>query len=95
MWVQVPPYPQLKYINNMIRKKFTHDCNKCNYLGSDDQHDYYYCSYNKPIPTVIARFGNINSEYCSGLKIAQILEQDGVNDPLVIALKLARSHGFI
>ena len=79
----------------MSRKKFSHDCTKCNFLGSDDQYDYYYCSHNKPTPTVIARFGNINSEYCSGLKIAEILDKDGIDDPLVTALNLAKIKGFI
>jgi hypothetical protein len=56
-------------------KTFTHDCNKCTFLGNftDYSHlnegafDLYYCMQFGTIPTVIARYGNEGSEYLSGL----------------------------
>ncbi|MGZ8855866.1 MAG: hypothetical protein ACXW07_08035 [Nitrososphaeraceae archaeon] len=47
---------------------FTHDCDKCTFLGNihdEDLYDLYYCSQVN-FPTVIARFGNDGPNYKSG-----------------------------
>jgi hypothetical protein len=54
----------------MTKPRFRHDCNWCHFLGHHDGHDLYYCDEGNPIPTVIARYGNLSHEYESGLALA-------------------------
>jgi len=56
------------------KPKFKHWCNRCVYLGHfyidpTMEYDLYYCpGVGKPIATVLARFGDANEEYLSGLR---------------------------
>lgn len=47
--------------------RFTHDCDKCDFLGRHGNWDLYYCYKDVFGPTVIARFGDEGSEYISGM----------------------------
>ena len=47
---------------------FKHDCKECEYLGSFEFHDLYYCT--KGDPTIIARYGHNPEEYMSGIEFA-------------------------
>ena len=76
-----------------MEKQFSHDCDACVYLGSDDKNDFYFCK--KGIPTVISRFGSDGWEYTSGFAAAHLLWQQGMDDPLVRALKLAKEQGLV
>lgn len=61
---------------------FGHGCSACRFLGTYDKCDLYFCPQHT-LPTVIARFGNANGDYVSGLTLARnhdlhkLLEQDG------------------
>lgn len=52
----------------MTTPKYTHDCDKCQFLGIAHDHDLYVCGA-RVIPgmgpSVIARFGNEGPEYLS------------------------------
>ncbi len=76
-----------------MSKHFSHDCNDCVYLGSDENNDFYFCEGG--VPTVIARFGNDGWEYYSGFAAAHLLWQQGVDHPLVRALELAKGKGLV
>lgn len=80
------------------RPRFTHDCDRCVFLGADEKYDFWFCPNTKSVTgqTVIARFGSEGPEYASGLEIAQALAQKGGNSehPLVKALHLAEAQGM-
>lgn len=46
--------------------RFTHDCDKCAYLGEYRDDDLYFCPQGRH-PTVSSRFGNAGPDYISGL----------------------------
>lgn len=46
---------------------FTHDCNNCEFLGTFENHDLYFCDIEQ---TVIARYGNDGPDYMSGMTFA-------------------------
>lgn len=46
-------------------QKFTHDCDKCQFLGHYEGHDLWYCA--PPGVTIIARWGSDGPDYCSGM----------------------------
>lgn len=50
----------------MATTRYTHDCDKCIFLGTHSRYDLYYCEAN---PTVIARYG-AEGDYNSGLACA-------------------------
>ena len=90
-------------------KLFEHDCKYCQYLGSDEKADYYFCP-NVPtvkvekgtvvlvetVFTVVARFSDEGSDYTSGLQVAYTARAVGdFNHPLLIALSLAEAKGYI
>ena len=75
--------------------RFTHDCDTCTFLGSDEGHDFYFCGSSHPFPTVIARYGSDGPEYASGLEIAEALAGSKENHPLVKALRLAQEKGLL
>ena len=62
----------------------THDCDKCIFLGSDNENDYYYCHDEKHpvLSSLIARYGE-EEKYTSGLSFAMS------SIPINNALKLA------
>jgi len=76
-----------------MKRQFSHDCDACVYLGSDEKNDFYFCK--KAIPTVIARFGNNGEDYTSGLTAATLCWERGLDVPLVSALRLAKEKGLI
>lgn len=45
--------------------KFTHDCDRCTFLGTHLGYDVYRCAQCTG-PTMVARYGNEGSEYTSG-----------------------------
>lgn len=58
--------------------KYTHDCDKCVFLGTfngegfkEEEQDLYFCS--EIYPTVITRYGNDGPEYTSGLHFAHLI----------------------
>ena len=50
--------------------KFKNTCEKCTYLGYFRGHDLYYCMQGG-FPTILARFGNDESSYVSGMQFAE------------------------
>lgn len=47
---------------------YTHDCDRCQFLGHFDGADLYFCEQNPSIgPTVLARYGNAGHQYTSGI----------------------------
>lgn len=52
----------------MDKPFFTHDCERCQFLGSFQNHDLYFCPGS--FPTVIARFGSDGPDYVSGVSFA-------------------------
>ena len=69
-------------------ENYRHDCDQCTFLGQFNEHDLYYCGQHG-IPTVIARFGDMGSEYYSGLAIADQIPA------LAEAKKRAKEMGFL
>jgi hypothetical protein len=49
----------------MTKSIFTHDCDKCTFLGHYFDHDVYVCKTEISRGSIIARFGNEGSEYAS------------------------------
>jgi hypothetical protein len=50
----------------MTKPLYQHDCQRCQYLGSDDTYDYYTCSQGSlNIRTYVARYSNVPWEYVS------------------------------
>ncbi len=51
--------------------QYTHDCDKCQFLGiyrnGDDIGDLYYCEQGGKTPTVSCRFSNNPADYISGM----------------------------
>ena len=63
-----------KFVSLIIKKllepaRYTHDCDKCYYLGRYEDNDLYYCSKSS-LPTVIARYGDEGWKYSSGMIFA-------------------------
>ena len=54
------------------KPRFTHDCDRCTFLGQDGKHDLYYCPQGS-FPTVIARYGNDGPDYTSGMSLVDIV----------------------
>jgi hypothetical protein len=50
----------------MKTKRFTHDCDNCEFLGQFNEYDLYYCE-DAFEPTVVARYGDDGPEYTSGI----------------------------
>jgi hypothetical protein len=63
-------------------------CENCTFLGSIDNHDYYFCPQHG-IPTVIARYGP-DHEYESGMCFAY-----GESTHLTAAREMAKHKGLI
>ena len=79
---------------------YTHDCDKCIYLGDYTDYqpsqrqitavfDLYYCPQGGGLPTVIARYGSEGPDYTSGLAGA------GVVPELAEAKKRAQERGLL
>jgi len=93
----------------MKKPKYAHECIHCIFLGSvkiksgdyrGKLFDLYYCSGGKSKhQTIIARDGNKEYEYMSGIEIAKsIIHNNSYNvdeHPLVIAYNIAKSKSFI
>ena len=81
--------------------KFEHECEECLYLGRFLKHDLYACRDPKipnTITTVLARYGNEDWEYISGLEFAMLygsLQFDSKSCSILFeALKRATARGF-
>lgn len=46
---------------------FRHDCQRCRYLGSDNQHDHYVCESdsNLDMRSLVARYSSDGPDYIS------------------------------
>lgn len=76
--------------------RFEHDCDGCIPLGKSGKADLYFCTQGGRMPTVIARFSDDEPDYTSGLAFALQQEREGrTEDPLVVALKMARERGLV
>jgi len=49
------------------KPNFVHDCDCCEFLGTFNKHDLYFCSSEH---TVVARYGSDGADYTSGLEFA-------------------------
>ena len=70
--------------------QFTHDCERCTFLTTENEHDLYFCGQ-RGYPTVIARYGNDGPEYKSGL----IFSKQGIDPELTVAYQLATEQGLL
>ena len=70
--------------------RYTHDCDRCTFLGNYNAYDLYYCTQCNITPTVIARFSDRAKDYLSGLRLAT-----PDNPPLYEAKRLAHNTGLI
>lgn len=76
-----------------MKPKFTHDCEKCQYLGTEHNHDLYICAARMIPglgPSIIARFSNNGPDYASmpWRTIEQALECGPVMDPIMAAVHI-------
>ena len=69
--------------------KFKHWCPTCIPLGSHNEKDLYFCKESTNVTTVLARYGDGESEYLSGIHAAQF------NEDLAEALNRAKQAGLI
>ena len=67
--------------------QYHHSCKNCKFLGEFETFDLYYCPQPGLQPTVLARYGNHESAYLSGI-FAPIL-------PLIEAKKRAIAAGLL
>lgn len=76
--------------------RYTHDCEKCEYLGTYNDHDLYHCNKMGRLPTVIARRSSEPSDYLSGMSIAARV-RSGQTDllPLRVAYLIAEDLGLL
>lgn len=73
----------------MPTPRFTHDCDRCTYLGSDLDCDYYHCTKGSR-PTVLARYSSHGPDYESGaLSARNFLKTGQWGQPLAVAFKQA------
>jgi hypothetical protein len=49
--------------------KYDHDCDRCQFLGTFDGHDLYYCPGGGP--TIIARYSSDGPDYSSGMTFGE------------------------
>lgn len=74
-------------------KHYEHDCDKCIFLGNWVDYkkgrtfDLYFCSQDG-LPTVLARYGNEEFNYYSGLNMSGI-------EPLVVAEGIAKDFKLL
>lgn len=48
----------------MNKPQHTHDCDRCQYLGSENDLDFYFCE-SSILGTIIARYGSDGPDYSS------------------------------
>jgi len=53
-----------------MKPRYIHDCSKCVFLETYEDYDLYVCARHGKIDTLIARYGNDEDEYASGLVFA-------------------------
>ena len=70
--------------------RYQHDCQECVYLGEHEAYDLYYCNGTRSGRTVIARYGDGEDEYMSGIEIAKKYPDSALR----IALDLATDRGL-
>jgi hypothetical protein len=58
-----------RFCSECMRPQFTHDCDRCVFLGRYQECDLYFCK-GVGFPTVLARWGSEGPEYTSGLGLA-------------------------
>ncbi len=74
--------------------KFTHDCDKCQFLGTEHGQDLYICAGEYMVPglgpSIVARFGNNGPDYASMPwgAIEQALECSPVPEPIMAAVHI-------
>ena len=49
----------------LAQPRYTHDCDRCRFLGAVDKYDLYLCPENPGRVTALARYGNTGPEYAS------------------------------
>jgi len=73
--------------------RYNHDCNRCEFLGTHEEYDLYFCPDE---PTIIARYGNEDGEYGSGLVFAVSCSQhEKYKKALRLALKTKHRDSII
>jgi len=75
--------------------RFTHDCERCRFLGDYEEYDLYVCARDGKIDTVIARYGSDGPEYMSGVIFAVLDPIKDRSPPLVESLKRATALGLV
>ena len=76
--------------------RYTHNCDRCEFLGQYGNYDLYVCpKFNDIIiDTLVVRFGNESPDYASGA-VFGIQHLNEKNNPYREALKRAVKKGFI
>ena len=73
--------------------RFQHDCDDCKPLGEFGEADLYFCKM--ALPTVIARYSDDDSDYVSGLVLADKIPDLGEARNRAIAAGYMTSNGQI
>lgn len=81
---------------------FIHDCEHCKFLGHHvipwqdrvwrGDYDLYWCNQGDNFPTVLARFGNDEQDFMSGIVVDMFERQP--NHPLAEAYRRAEARGL-
>jgi len=74
--------------------RYQHDCSECKPLGQYQNYDLYFCD--KGGATIIARYGESETEYTSGLRLAETSPPLKITSPpLKITKLMAVEAGFL
>jgi hypothetical protein len=77
------------------KPRFRHSCENCVTLGQFNEFDLYFCAQAPHCrPTVVARFGNADAEYASGLLSAAELPELGEARRRAIAAGLLSANSI-
>ena len=70
-----------------MKPRYEHDCCKhCKFIGTFEECDLYYCD-GSFLPTVLARYSSIPSDYASGMWLAKSGECPELERALEIAIE--------
>ena len=70
--------------------RYQHDCQECVFLGEREEYDLYYCNGTGSGRTIIARYGDGEGDYISGIEIAKKYPDSALR----IALDFAIDRGL-
>jgi hypothetical protein len=72
--------------------RYTHDCDRCVFMGRVDSYDLYVCPQARPLPTAVARKSSDPPDYSSA---PLMVVRDSPPEGIFMYLRLARRWAII